>query len=148
MSHRLSYSINKAQSIDILNHLCICNTLFIPPLSERVDIEIYVSKLINFSVRFEAWNGAILTGLLAIYTNDRSNKIAYITNISVIPSFHKNGIASKLLTESIVYTKSIGFNSIRLEVNSLNKPAIFLYQKFGFKIEGNNHNNTYLILPL
>lgn len=56
-----------------------------------------------------------------------------ITNIVTKKSERKRGIGSLLLDRLIEMTKEIGKDSISLEVNEINEPAINLYKKAGFE---------------
>ena len=58
----------------------------------------------------------------------------HITDIVVKKSNRQTGIGSKLLEKLIQTAKSQNFNSITLEVNEHNQPAINLYLKYGLKM--------------
>ena len=60
----------------------------------------------------------------------------HITDIVVKKSNRQTGIGSNLLEKLIQTAKSQNFNSITLEVNEHNQPAINLYLKYGFKNVG------------
>lgn len=57
-------------------------------------------------------------------------------NIVVRKDKRGEGIGSKLLNEIFEITKQMKAQSITLEVNEKNQPAIKLYQKFGFEQVG------------
>lgn len=59
-----------------------------------------------------------------------------IMNIVVRKDKRKEGIGSKLLQEILEIAKGWKAQSITLEVNEKNIPAIKLYQKFGFEQVG------------
>lgn len=61
---------------------------------------------------------------------------SHITNVAVHPDYRKLGIASKLIEELISYCDSKNCIAYTLEVRAGNKPAISLYEKHGFKIDG------------
>lgn len=75
----------------------------------------------------------------------------HITDIVVKKSNRQTGIGSKLLEKLIQTAKSQNFNSITLEVNEHNQPAINLYLKYGFKNIGfrkkyyNNKDNAIIM---
>ena len=77
----------------------------------------------------------------------------HITDIVVKKSNRQTGIGSKLLEKLIQTAKSQNFNSITLEVNEHNQPAINLYLKYGFKNVGfrkkyyNNKDNAIIKSP-
>ena len=65
----------------------------------------------------------------------------HITNIVVKKNFRKLGIGNVILEHLIKIGRNIqDINSITLEVNSQNTPAINLYLKFGFKKVGLRKN--------
>lgn len=75
----------------------------------------------------------------------------HITDIVVKKSNRQTGIGSKLLEKLIQTAKSQNFNSITLEVNEHNQPAVNLYLKYGFKNVGfrkkyyNNKDNAIIM---
>ena len=60
----------------------------------------------------------------------------HITNIVVRKDLRKCGIGSKLLEKLIEVSKAHKAETLTLEVNCRNIPAIKLYEKFGFSIAG------------
>lgn len=59
-----------------------------------------------------------------------------ITNVAVRSAYRKRGIADTMLKELIQRGSSMGINAFTLEVRITNLPAIHLYEKHGFVIEG------------
>lgn len=135
MRTELEYSVNKTSAEQIAEHLSSCDADFIPTLSSRVVISDYAEKLVIKSMRFEAWAGGFLVGLVAAYCNDREKHIAYITSVSVRKAWMGKSIAANLLKQCIQHAKGIGMQQIILEVASDNMPAISLYQKNGFVVD-------------
>jgi len=125
---------DKSNRSQVYNHLMCCNLLFKPALTERVDLDSYVDKIINHASRFEAWFGDRLIGLVAVYMNDLSLKVAFITNVSVEQEHQGKGIAKKLLQRSIKKMSLLKFEEIQLEVSEQNKVAMKVYKELGFKI--------------
>jgi ribosomal protein S18 acetylase RimI-like enzyme len=109
-----------------------CDASFIPPLSSRVALTAYASKIASHALRLEAWQGTAPVGLLAMYCNDLDSGSAYITSVSVLPGYARRGIASALLAESIGRARMAGMRRIVLEVDTGNGPALRLYQQHGF----------------
>lgn len=60
----------------------------------------------------------------------------YITNIAVFPEYRKQGVATALLENLFEFAKQNSLSFISLEVRESNTPAISLYEKFGFAVEG------------
>jgi len=60
-----------------------------------------------------------------------------ITDIAVIPSYRRQGIAAALLAALIDYARRAGLCVIYLEVRESNLPALSLYRdRFGFEVLG------------
>ena len=72
--------------------------------------------------------GFILTG----YRENHRKKIAYDGGTGVIKDFRRKGIAEQLLKHLIDFLKEKKIDVFVLEVLENNKPAINLYEKYGF----------------
>ncbi|WP_182187639.1 ribosomal protein S18-alanine N-acetyltransferase [Pectinatus frisingensis] len=60
----------------------------------------------------------------------------HITNVALMPHYQGRGIASAMIKKIIMIIRSMGINSMTLEVRPSNNKALRLYQKFGFKSVG------------
>ncbi len=132
MSVKVEYLSNQASEEQIAQHLSQCDADFVPPLSGRLDINDYAHKIASKAVRFEAWSGSTLIGLVAAYCNDHKTHTAYITSVSVLKKWTGKGIAAHLIEQCVKHAKTTGMQQISLEVASDNAPAIKLYEKNGF----------------
>lgn len=144
----IKYTIDTANKDEIIKHLELCKSNFIPPLEKTVNIHNYGNKLKNKSVKFEAWIENSLIGLVASYFNDYETHLGFITNVSVMKNFMGQGISSKLLDMCIIYAREEKFSSIMLEVHKDNKKAIYLYENIGFTILNLNEDNNLLKMQL
>ncbi|MCF2642977.1 MAG: ribosomal protein S18-alanine N-acetyltransferase [Lachnospiraceae bacterium] len=63
-----------------------------------------------------------------------------ITNVAVSPFRRRKGIADRLLGNLLEQAKKRGIIRFVLEVRCSNEPAISLYEKYGFKIQGIRKN--------
>lgn len=59
-----------------------------------------------------------------------------ITNVAVKPDARGKGIAEAMIGKILDWGKEAGITEFTLEVRSSNIPAIRLYEKLGFQIEG------------
>ena len=60
-----------------------------------------------------------------------------ITDVAVLPSYRRRGIAAELLNALISYARLKGLRVIFLEVRESNLPALSLYRdRFGFEVIG------------
>ena len=60
--------------------------------------------------------------------------------IGVLAQYRGQGIGKALMNSAINKAQSKGLTRIELTVREHNKPAIALYEKLGFRIEGLHHN--------
>jgi ribosomal protein S18 acetylase RimI-like enzyme len=148
MNDHIKYHVNKASAAEIAEHLSCCDSNFIPPLSHRIMIGEYADKISAQAERFEAWSGERLVGLVAAYCNDRENRMAFITSVSVAKAWTDRGIATMLMTQCIEYARAAGMRQIGLEVANQNVPALRMYDKFNFTVSKANETSVMLDLNL
>ena len=134
MNKPVEYHINKASAAEIAEHLRRCDANFVPPLSERVEIAEYAKKIVTSATRFEGWAEDVLVGLVAVYCNDEIKRIAYVTSVSLLEEWRGKGIGACLMNNCLRHATVSGMQRIRLEVDSVNLPAIKLYKKLGFAV--------------
>ena len=146
MSKSVKFYLNKATKAEITNHLLLCDTDFIPQLSERVEISNYANKIVDSAMRFEAWVDGALIGLVAVYCNDYEHLTAYITTVSVLKVWQGRGVASQLMQQCIKTVTLLGFKNIELEVDSFNKGAIRVYEKMNFMINRTSGQTSFMQL--
>lgn len=131
----IDYKIKKALQRDLYLHLEMCDHLFVPSLSNKVNLHDYAQKLYEKSQTFEAWHKKELVGIIAVYFNDNQSKKGYITNVSILENYMNKSIASQLIKMTKEYARNNDFTKILLEVQSKNYNAIALYKKHHFEIE-------------
>src|SRR5687768_14760257 len=120
MSFPVEYCSNQATELQIERHLLECDSDFVPPLSQRVDITGYARKIAAQAMRFEAWREGMLIGLTAAYCNDMDSRIAYVTSVSTLREWMGRGIASQLMTRCLDHAKASGMQLISLQVGEAN----------------------------
>ena len=64
----------------------------------------------------------------------------YISNVAVRECRRRMGCGSALISGLIERAKALGLAFVSLEVRAANAPAIELYEKFGFAVEGRRKN--------
>lgn len=144
MSTVVEFCVNRASAEELTAHLSDCNTGFTPPLSERVSIANYAEKLVLQAIRFEAWHGNLLVGVIAVYCNDLEKQTAFITSVSVIPAWQGQRISTQLLACCLDHVRRREFRSIDLEVDHRSHPAIKLYEKYGFVVTHTNGASLFM----
>ncbi len=110
---------------------------FNPPLSHRLNLEEYVSKLYSLSDLFyEFSDNGLLSGVVAIYLYDCKNDKAFIPFVAVKKEKRGKGIAKRILLKAIKAARAKGKTEIGIATN--NPVALHLYESLGFKkIDGN-----------
>jgi len=143
-ARRVKYKVGTATESDVFFHLEKCSDVFVPALSGRVDISKYAAKIHKKSVTFEAWKEEVLVGLVASYFNDSRNSSAFITNVSVLREYSRQGIASALLSRCVEYARKNKIDVLILEVYKKNDLATCFYKKNEFEIY-DVKENSYLM---
>ena len=131
MTSPVEMRVNTASASVIAAHLRRCDNDFVPPLSDRVEIDDYSRKITGRAIRFEGWAVGSLVGLVAAYF-DVDRLTAFITTVSVEPEQRKRGLASRLLVDCVAYAQERGYTRVLLEVDRDNRSAIDLYEREGF----------------
>lgn len=65
---------------------------------------------------------------------------AHITILAIHPDYQNRGLGQLMLHNLLKKSSELGLETATLEVRDANKPALYLYQKFGFKIAGRRKN--------
>jgi ribosomal protein S18 acetylase RimI-like enzyme len=132
MNESVEFGLNRASEREIADLLRSCDADFIPPLSQRVQIDAYARKIIRHAERFEAWVDGKLIGLVAAYCNDPERRLAHITSVSVGREWTGRGIAGELMSRCMEHVRAAGMKEVTLEVAPENAGAVRLYQRCGF----------------
>ena len=136
---------SKLSSKDVEDYFIRMCHHFNPPMNKMVDINKYADKLVKYADCFFIQNHRKNVGFLAIYTNDYSGKMSFISSISIIPEYQGTGISQKLIGFSIEHARKKGMKYVKLEVNRSNARAIKFYERNGFNIESAGDNSLLMI---
>ena len=140
----MKYTQGQSNIKDVIDHLKECDNQFIPCLSSKIDIDEYSQKLYNHAIRFEAWLGDKLIGLVALYHNAIDEEL-FITNVSVLKEYTGGGIAKSLMSSVIDYAKQLRLGTLRLEVNKQNIRALTFYKNLNFNVVNESTHSFFLI---
>lgn len=110
------------------------SSLFVPPLSESLDIESYAKKLSDKAQFVVCMNEDKMIGFTAYYLNSFAQQI-YITLICVDTKYQSYGIGGMMLNYVASCTGESDklYETIALEVNKKNGKAHRFYLKQGFE---------------
>ncbi len=103
---------------------------FSEPWSERAFSDAFGNSLYCFIV---AMNNGKAVGYVGMMTVEGASDI---TNIAVLPSFRRRGIARELLSLIIQKARKLGSSVLQLEVRQGNIGALSLYRSMGFSFDG------------
>lgn len=98
---------------------------------------IFFEACLSNSTVFGVYHKDEIIGL-ATFTKQISAKSShkgYLTSVFIEPQFQKKGVATRLLTSVVEYSKK-HVEQILLSVADDNKAAVHLYKKFGFETYG------------
>lgn len=93
------------------------------------------NETLKYGLSFGAYEGETLVGILLVSKVSWNNSL-WIENIRVTDSHRGLGIAQKMLYALENMGRDAGYRLIGLEVMASNYPAIELYKKYGYKIDG------------
>ncbi|MBC2888705.1 ATP-grasp domain-containing protein [Gordonibacter massiliensis] len=109
------------------------NELFPVPLTEKVDLGEYANKLLCFATLVPSFEGDMLIGLVAGYTDRLSEDgRAYIALVAVRKGFQRRGIAQNLVESFLDICRQKGIEGVHLYTDCSNASAIRMYQRIGF----------------
>lgn len=112
---------------------------FYEPLSGRIDIDAFVTKVHTLSTTFVLIHDGDIAGLIASYFYDLSSEKGFITLTHTKHEFRGQHLSTILLKAVQDYARSIKFKFIDLMVYRENTPAFNLYQKHDFHILTDNN---------
>lgn len=102
-------------------------------LSSKCSLVDYASKLIKYGTLCIKVQDSHIIGLVAGYTDNLVDNLAYISIVCVDEQYKKIGVATKLILEFIEICKRKNIANVHLYTDSSNFGAIRLYEKLGFK---------------
>lgn len=118
---------------------------FKPTLLEReIDIRSYAQKICRYgSVLIGSNEEGKVVCLSGAYMNNQDTKTAYLSFMSVDPSFRGLHIGEKLLLQAEKQAVEFGMKSFKLEVRKFNHAGIGFYQHMGYEIIGEATADSY-----
>ncbi|EAO0874242.1 GNAT family N-acetyltransferase [Salmonella enterica] len=105
---------------------------FIPPLSQRVELDNYLNKILTSAENYILFDDSLHTIASAVSCYANNGKYGFITMVLTDSRFRGKGYAVTLLKHVIADVFSRGYSEINLEVHKENNRAIKLYKGLGF----------------
>ena len=107
---------------------------FYEPLSNRVDLDVFSSKISDLAISFILVKDARIAGIIVAYFYEPESKKGYITLTHTKTEFRGQHVARALLDSVKTYAKSNGFLYVDLGVYKNNIAAYNLYMNYGFEV--------------
>jgi|LSQX01.2.fsa_nt_gb N-acetylglutamate synthase-like GNAT family acetyltransferase len=123
--------MNKPTIKEIEMFLREVDKLFPVALSQKQDLTVLSEKLYDKADVFVVREDDKIVSMVAGYTENLSDNIAYISIVATRPDFQGKGYAAKLIKEFIVLAKQKNIPAIHLYTAS--KSIAGMYYKLGFK---------------
>lgn len=115
----------------IETYLQMADMIFVPPLSEHLDLSAYAQKISQYGHVLWAIQDGQTAGMCAFYANCLPE--TYLTSLSILAPFQRTGIGTELLQYLKNWCREHQFLKIKLEVYQCNKAAQRLYRQAGFE---------------
>ena len=133
-----------AEAFLVLNHRLDAETktMLLEPGERNSDVESLRKRIEHTVVQsneaiFVAEEDGVLIGYVSIiggHLQRMTHKASIVTG--VLPQYGGKGVGTQLFTFMLKWTESSSLYRLELTVMTHNEPAIALYKKFGFQIEG------------
>jgi ribosomal protein S18 acetylase RimI-like enzyme len=146
----IEISNSKKSKEKIFKYLKSNSSVFVPPLSGRVDLNTFTEKITKYARQTWIYDNEQneIAGFMACYFNDPKKEIAYITSISIVEKYQAKGLGIMLINDSIDFAKKNNFRKIQLEVSKINTNAIGFYRKQQFNIVDCSFLSFYMVKNL
>ncbi len=140
---------NKKENVDaIVSYLTAHADIFVPPLTGRVDIPQFASKIACNAEQFWVYAGDVKAGFMACYFNHPDKEFGFVASFSIIPKFQNMGMGKALIREAISFGVRNHFRKLRLEVQQGNDRAEAFYSQLGFMRIESSSGHGYFELDL
>lgn len=117
---------------DIYNFLLEIDKDFPTPLSNKVNLKKYVDKIQRYAIIFKATCDTTIMGMVVMYCNDTTSKLAYIPLVATKKECRGLGIGKSLIKSAICFARKAMFKKIGIHTES--PTALKLYVSLGFKL--------------
>jgi GNAT superfamily N-acetyltransferase len=131
----------------IINFLTQVESSFYEPLSHRVNLSEYATKLSEKARNIFLTAGKKDIAHLAFYEDDFEKKI-FLSSISIQKSSRGMGIGSYFLAILKIYARENNFRTITLEVDYRASNLVAFYEKNEFHRHHVNGNRLFLVTKL
>lgn len=111
----------------------------------KLELERWIQKILSVGDPLAMLDNNEIVAFLLLYCNNIETQEAYICNVYVSENYRGRKLSEDLVKNAILICKSRRFNSVILDVEENNDPALCIYKKCGFEVfdtiqkEGHNY---------
>lgn len=126
------FTLRKAIPKDAIEYMQVQETIYPIPVPWPIDIvEMEIAN--KNALYLSLLDGDKVIAFIGISLSDSIE--SHITNLAVHADYQDMGIGHLLLNQAFDYSRKHEFEKMSLEVDVTNKPALALYEAFGFKVK-------------
>jgi len=103
------------------------------PISEKQDLSRYAKKLWDKATLCAAYDEETIIALVAGYSENLCNGMAYISLVATLPQARGKGVATELVKDFLSVCKSKKVKAVHLYAVPTNTSAMSMYRKLGFR---------------
>lgn len=130
---------------ELYSFLLSVNNEFPIPLNNKTDLKETVNKLYLLGDVFCLKNKENIIGLVAGDSNNKENKIGYLSVLVLFKEYRGKGLASVLVKTFLNNAKTNGMKKVFLYTHSTNIKAVSLYKRLGFYEADLKNNGDYTL---
>lgn len=119
---------------------------FLFPTDSEEMLYMYAEKLIENAYNFMLLDGDLDVGIQSIYANDFVTKTAFTSTFGLLPSHRGGNLTASLVKFALEFAKEVGMEMYRAEVSENNKKWLAFLMRYGFVIERETDQHSYIIV--
>ncbi|WP_100403696.1 GNAT family N-acetyltransferase [Bacillus sp. FJAT-42315] len=119
---------------------------FLFPTDSEEMLHMYAEKLTEHAYNFVLMKEGLDVGLLSVYANDFTTKTAFCSTIGLLPSYRGGYTIVTFIKFGIEFLQEAGMKFCKAEVSKDNTKWIALLDRYGFRIESETNQNSYIIV--
>ena len=124
------YQLTHGDVVDLLKKF---GDLLPDPLSQRVDLNIYAEKLLQFADIEIAIHENRIIGIIALYANNYQTFTAHIPFIAIDAQYQGNGIGTTMMDYALKLARKRGMKNLWLNVHIENVAGQRFFRSLGLK---------------
>lgn len=130
---------------ELYDFLLLTNDEFPVQLNEKTDLKETANKLYLLGDIFCLKDRGNIVGLVAGYSNNKEDKMGYISVVVLLNEYRGRGFAAELVKTFLKNARTKGMKKLFLYTHRENAKAVSLYKKLGFYEVDSKRNGDYTL---